>query len=293
METDLNMPENMKIPRDNKSLWELKDYGILLRLGGEYLCEQPVLEKLGLDLEKTAESLRDYVEQLKGKFVGKPVEEIDFSEPLERIKEVAEGLKDPDEQIEEKCKTGQLGIVLSETRTTLRNRIDEFADKIEGKSVSYKKTDSLYQHLERVKYLFLSLIRTYKILSRVIACVGVACFITFVVLLATMQTEKELLVKVGRTKAEIQTKQATLHNLGERMKSIQEQIKALELGQEGELTREQKIKIMELNLATHKLSEKMEKLQFEIEMYRKQLQKEKKEIIELKNKSILQRLLRL
>ena len=98
----------------NEALNEVKDRGLLLYLASGYICDTPVLKKIGTGIDKDLEVIRKHINELKGKVLGKPSERLGINEQLDWISNIARLLKKGDSATKDKCIEGKLGKELNE-----------------------------------------------------------------------------------------------------------------------------------------------------------------------------------
>lgn len=271
---------------------QIKDYAILLEMAGEYLCEESILGKLADGIEECLESLKDYVLRVRRRFVGKPIHEIDISGPYDEIQGLARSIRRPDEQTKELIRRGRIGNKLLGAIKEMAESVQELIERVQGNTEKYKKKDLLIQAYDKLKFFLHTVFATYKVLTRITLCIAVACLIGFVTLLATMETQSELSAHMAQVEASIQRKQGVLSKLEQDILEVNQKTEALENKVE-ELSREEKIKLIELKLRRHNLKEKREKIQLEIKSKREILNQDMRKLEELRKRSFLKRLLRI
>jgi len=290
-------PENsnqdgLVLERRPSELCQIKDYAVLMEIAGSYLCEETVLRKMADDIESNLEGLKDYVYRVRRRFVGRPLHEIGIEGSYDNIAEIARGLKHPDEAAKERFRQGEFGVALMDATRQMSAAIEELVERVQGKTDKYRKKDLLIQIYERVKYLTSTVTTTYKVLTRIVLAVLAACLIGFVILLSTMETEKDILAHVADVKTTIQKKEDALARLVEQIARTRQEARSIE-NRVDELTREDKIKLIQIKLKEHNLDQKREKVQFELNAQKRVLDQDMKRLEELRNKSFIKRLLRL
>jgi hypothetical protein len=112
----------------------------------------------------------------------------------------------------------------------------------------------------------------------------------FSYLFLTMESEKELLKGIEESEAFIQSQQRILSKVDYEKEQLSQKIAAMT---QRELTRREKIEIMDLNLKIHQLSEQSYKVELEINIHEKKSENMQKRLMEVEKKSFLQRLLRM
>jgi len=270
-----------------RALKEIRDSAVMLRFASEYLCEDFFLKKIGASIKKNIKVVESHITYLKRQFVGKPASEIDLREPVKRVVEFAEHLEAAEDKIMRKCRDGDLGEELDERVTLLAGEIEELKDRIEGKSVSYTKTDSVMGFLSRFKFIVRSLVATSKFTLRISALFVIVCLLLFLYLFITMETESGPMKAVEEVRARILSSQEALVRINTELSPLQKKVDGF---QKNDLTRQEEIKLLELNLNVYKLNEKKQKALIDVKMAEKELEKKLKALKAVRQKSFLERL---
>ena len=289
MNTEVIVKETRKSQDPDKALREIRDSAVMLTMAKEYICEDSFLKKTGENIKANIKIIENYIEYLKGQFVGKPIAEIDLSEPVKRLAEFAEHLEKVDDGLKGKCTDGELGKELEEKITSLAGEINALKDRVEGTSVSYTMKDSVIRFLARFKFIIRSLVVTSRFTVRIAALFVLVCLMIFLYLLVTMETERAPLKKVEESRARILSKQEAVVRIEAEIGPIQEEIERF---QKDELTRKEEIKLLDLNLKAHKLTEKKQMALIDVKIAEKELEKKLKELEVVQQKSFLERLLK-
>ena len=290
MDTEIIDREKQIAQESEKALKEIKDSAVMLSLATEYLCEDPFLEKIGANIEKNIEVVENHIENLKKQFVGKPITEVDLKKPLDRVTRFAGRLQKASDGTRQKCTHGELGKELDEKIKSLVSEINSLKERIEGRSVSYTTADSALGFLGRFKFIVRSLAVTSKFTLRISALFVIICLMIFLYLLITMETEKVPLERVEQSRALILEKQADLVRIKAEIKPLREKI---ELARKDEMSRQEEIRLMDLNLKAHKLAGDYQDTLIEVDIAEKALKEKLKELETVQRKSFLERLLRL
>jgi len=267
MDTEIIDREKQIAQNPEKALKEIKDSAVLLSVATEYLCEDPFLKKIGANIEKNIEVVENHVEDLKKQFVGKPVAEVDLKKPLDRVARFSGRLQKASDGTRRKCTQGELGKELDEGVKAL---MDGF--------------------LGRFKFIVRSLAVTSKFTLRISALFVIVCLMIFLYLIVTMETEKVPLERVEQSRALILEKQADLVRLKAELKPLREKI---ESARKDEMSRQEEIRLLDLNLKAHKLAEDQLNTLIEVDIEEKALKEKLKELEAVQQKSFLEKLLRL
>lgn len=290
MDTEIIDREKQIAQESEKALKEIKDSAVMLSVATEYLCEDPFLKKIGATIEKNIEIVQNHVEDLKKQFVGKPITEVDLKKPLDRVTRFAGRLQKANDGTRQKCTHGELGKELDEKIKSLVSEINSLKERIEGRSVSYTTADSALGFLGRFKFIVRSLAVTSKFTLRISALFVIICLMIFLYLLITMETEKVPLERVEQSRALILEKQAALVRIKAEIKPLREKI---DNARKDEMSRQEEIRLMDLNLKAHKLAQDQLNTLIEVDIEEKALKEKLKELEAVQRKSFLEKLLRL
>lgn len=277
------------LPNQFQGLREIRNGVLLLSLGNNYLCEVPFLKKIGESIHSQIDPLRGDILALKEQFPGKFVDEIDTETVLEEIGEISLRLQNPDQELNEKCTIGELGIELETHLEKLTNTIGSLRDQVEGVGQTYTKKDSLVDMFGSVGrsggYAASGLGKVFKILW---VFLGI-CAIAFFALFFTMESQKDLLGKIATNEAHIRSQQEILAGLDREKQELMEQLKVLE---RDDMTRQEKLEAIDLNMKILNLEQRGQKLRLQIQVQLDMMSEHRKKIQEMQKKSFIQRLLR-
>jgi hypothetical protein len=104
-----------------------------------------------------------------------------------------------------------------------------------------------------------------------------------------MESEEKLLEGISRSQTYIQTQQEILATLDYQKEQISEKIDDMS---RRELSRQEKVEVMDLYVNIHKLDEERSNLQVEIQLQEQKIEEKQERIEEIKEKSFVERLLR-
>ncbi len=274
----------------DEALSELKDWIILLDMAGEYLCAKTFLQKMASGIEGTCDVLKNWSQELKERFVGKPMHEIDVAEPFQELELFSHSLMEAEGKLEGHCRQGKVARQLEEKVQFVKERLGSLKDRVEGEAAPYTARDSLTRVFEKLKIVVHGFVTTYKVATRVIFILLLVCVISFFTLFITMEKEGDVLKEIHQIQNIIQSKEGKLAGIKSRIEEIRS--KTLEM-ESHFVTREDKISILELNLRSHKLADLKEKLQAEVDLQKKILGENEQKLERMKQKSFLARLLRM
>jgi hypothetical protein len=289
MDTEVIVKEDHTSQDPEMALKEIKDSAVMLSLANEYLCEDFFLKKIGANIKENIKVVETHIVYLKRQFVGKPTAEVDLSEPVKEVVEFAEHLEEGEDNIKHKCKEGDLGKELEEKIASLAGGINELKNRIDGTSVSYTKTDSVMGFLARFKFIVRSFVATSKFTLRISALFVIVCLVLFLYLFITMERERGPMQAVEEGRARILSKQEALVRIDAKLAPLQKKAEGF---RKDDLTREEEIELLELNLKVYKLGEEKQKALIEVKIEEKELEEKIKELEAVRQKSFLERLLK-
>jgi len=285
-------PMGFNFPDD--PLNEMKDSAVLLSMAGEYLCEDYFMKNTGIIVGSNAEALKDYIEHTAEQFVGRSPEEAGLNETLQSILHIAELLKEADKSAREACSEGKLGTELFEGIKSLGQGIKTLEQRVEGGAVGEAvvpvKRDPFRFIVNPFKLILRAVIATSKFTVKLAATLIILGVLGFAFLYFTMESEKGLVLKVEQSQAEIRSAQAALSRINSELEELRDKVASI---REDEADRKREIEVMDLNLKIYKLSEEQQKAQIDVDMEKEVLEKNLKKLEKMRQKSFLERLLRM
>ena len=273
-------------PPSFASLNEIRDKAILLSIGKAFLCEEVFLVKIGHSIDESLENLREDILSLKMRFVGKFVEDVDTDSILEDLHSQAQVLQAPNRRVADKCTVGTLGEELEETVWTLSEAIRTIKGKVEGEVEEYTRKEAVVKGAKTAGSLVssgVSLVIKLVVLLFLLA-LGPAIYLG-----VTMDREGSLSKQIAESQAYIQSQRTEMVSLKQERDELAARI---ESSQGDNLTREQKLEIMDLNVKVHSLDQRVHKAEAEIAEHERIIKLNQQKIGEIRSKPFLQRYLR-
>jgi hypothetical protein len=267
-----------------------KDWLILLDMAGEYLCGATFLEKMSTAIKEAADVLKNRAQELKGRFVGKPMHEIDMTSSFQELELFCDRLRETEGKLEDRCRQGKIARELEERVRALKEGLGILQDRVEGETDPYTAKDSLKGFLEKLKVPLRGFVRTYKVATRLIGMLFLAGLISFFALYFTMEKAGDVERDIRRIEHTILVKEAKLADIRNRIAEIQS--KAMKT-RSSFVSRDEKISLLEQNLKVHKLNDEKEKLQSEVDQQKEVLNQGREKLQRLRSKSFLASLLRM
>ena len=268
------------------SLHDIRDKAILLSLGKAFLCEEVFLKKIGQSIDESIENLKEDIVSLKTRFVGKFVEDVDTDSILENLHSQATFLQAPDRKVTDKCTVGTLGAELEETVRGLTQAIKVIKSKVEGEVEEYTRKEAVVKGAKTAGSLVSSLV---SLVVKMVVLLFLLALGPAIYLGVTMDREGSLQKQIAESKAYIQSQR---EQIGSLTKQRDELAVRIESSQGDNLSREQKLEVMDLNVTVHGLDQKVHKSEAEITEHERLIKLNQQKLQDIKSKTFLQRFLR-
>jgi len=268
------------------ALHDIRDKAILLSLGKAFICEEVFLIKIGHAIDESLEHLREDILSLKMRFVGKFVEDVDTDSILDELHSQATFLQNPDRRVTDKCTVGTLGAELEETVGVLTQAIRTIKGKVEGEVEEYTKKEAVVKGAKTAGSLVSSVV---SLVIKLVVLLFLLALGPAIYLGVTMDREGSLQNQIAESKAYIQSQRAQIESLRKERDELSGRI---ESSQGDNLSRQQKLEIMDLNVKVHGLDQRVHKAEAEITEHERVIKLSQQKIQEIKAKPFLQRFLR-
>ncbi|MGD2125646.1 MAG: hypothetical protein PVG99_06165, partial [Desulfobacteraceae bacterium] len=202
----------------------------------------------------------------------------------------AEQLQDPSAKMNDKCASGQLGRELEEIVSALTAAIKDVISKVEGELPESVKRYSFLNLLLRPFKTAGSLLSSLSsLIIKLLILLLIIAIGPFAYLFLTMEKEGPLQKEIRQSEAFIQSQREALSSLDAEREQVAGKIEAL---RKDDLTRQEKIEIMELNVKVHGLDTKRHAIEVELATHENKIRENRKRIEEVRKKPFLKRLLR-
>jgi hypothetical protein len=268
------------------SLHDVRDKAILLSLGKTFLCSEVFLVRIGNTIDESIKQLREEILSLKMRFVGKFVEDVDTDRILKDLHSQAALLQHPDDRVIDQCMLGALGAELEETVKALTGAIKTIRGKVEGEVQEYTRKEAVVKGAKTAGGLVSSLASRIgkSVIVIFLLALGPAIYLG-----VTMEREGNLLKQIAASKDFIQSQSEQLASLREERDELAGRT---ESSQRANLSRQQKLEIMDLNIKVRGLDQRIQKAESEIRERENLVRLNQKKLEEIKAKTFLQRYLR-
>ena len=279
-----------KPPNTPKGLHGIRDMALLLNMANTYLCEEAHLRKAGLAIDNHLEELRSDISSLKKKFPGKFVKEVDTDQLFENFQGIVRRLQEPDKEILKKCTTGALGLELENVVNVMGHAVDAIKSQVEGELGTYSKAESVLALKGRIKSVGHRIFTLSTLTLKITGAAVLILLVVFISLFLSMDSPQDLLDKVNQYRTHIQGQMEILSSADAEKERIN---KELDKMREGELTRQERTKVLDLTLETHEINEQALSAQAEIDAYQRRIDEMEEKIDEMNKKPFVRRLFRL
>lgn len=271
-----------------RPLGEIKDSAIILSLGKEYLCVDPILIKIGRVIEQNVEKTREEISAIKRRFPGKYDPEINAENILAEIQALARALQQPNKELSQKCRTGDLGKGLEDKAKALARAVGDVRLKAERERPSYSVIDAFFNLFSRLSGVRRPLGGILSWILKIIFVLFGFSVLTGAYLFITMDREPRLLKKIASSESRIESKQAVIFDLEAKHNEMIRRVADIE---KKELTRQDKIAIMDLEIEMHNIDDEKQRIQAEIGQHRDNIREYRKKIRDIKERSFWKRML--
>jgi hypothetical protein len=272
-----------------RSIHGIRDMALMLSIGNAYLCDAVFLKKIGLTIDTHLKELKNDISSLKRQYPGKFEKEVEADQVLEGIQMTAQHLQEPDEDITKKCNVGELGRELEASVDVLVETVDAIRIQVEGEPEAYTAKEAILGQLGRIKSvgrLFAVLFASaFKVLG-VLVLVGA---LVFSFLYFTMESEEALQKELDQSKSQVESQMKLIARLKSERTEVAGKLDAIP---GGELDRQGKVEVINLSMQVHKLDERMQNAEIQIDVHKRKIKDTEKRLTEMREKTFLQRLLR-
>lgn len=272
-----------------RSIHGIRDMALMLSLGNAYLCDAVFLKKIGLTIDSHLKELKSDISSLKRQYPGKFVKEVEADQVLEGIQMTAQRLQEPDTHITKRCGTGELGIELEANVDALIDTVDALRMQVQGELEGYGKKDAILAQLGHVKSIGRLIVVLFTLAFKVIGVLVLIGAMVFSYLYFTMESEEAFLKEMNQSKSSVETQMKLIASLEAERTQMSEKLDSIP---EGELSREQKLEVINLSMQAHRLDERVHRAEVQIDVHKKKIKELEKSVAEIRDKTFLQRLLR-
>jgi hypothetical protein len=218
------------------------------------------------------------------------VKEVDTDQVIENFQGIVQRLQEPDKEILKKCTTGALGLELENVVNIMGHAIDAIKSQVEGDPGTYSKAESVLALKGWIKPIWHRLFALFSLTVKVTGAAVSILLVVFISLFLSMDSEQDLLNRVSQYRTHIQGQQEILSSADAEKEKVN---KELDMIREGELSRQERARVLNLTLEIHEINEQALSAQAEIDAYQRRIDELEEKIDEMNKKHFLERLFRL
>ena len=276
--------------KTTKGLDGIRDMALLLNLANTHLCEEVYLKKVGLAIDNHLEELGGDISSLKKEFPGKFIKEVDTDQVIENFQRIARRLQEPDKETLKKCSTGALGLELENVVNIMGQTLDAIKSKVVGELGTFSKAEGSVLTLAGwIKFIGRQIFTLSSFTFRITSAAFSILLVVFISLFLTMDSQQDLLDKVSQYENHIQGQLAILSRTNAEKVRIN---KELDMIGEGELSRQERTRALDLTLEIHEFNEEALAAQAEIDAYQRRIDEMEEKIDKMNKKPFIRRLFR-
>jgi hypothetical protein len=272
------------------ALDELKNNTLLLTTANEHLVDEVFLVKIGNNISHVVEVLERDISALKKEYPGKFVNDVDTDSILEKIDHAAQRMLKPSKEIKDNHASGALGREMEANFTSIRKAVEDIRIKVRGTHTQNPGKGSATDILNSFKEVFQSaggiLISGAKILAGLIFIAGVA----FAYLYFTMEKDTVFMNKIAASSALIQEKKGQIPGLEQERQALNDKKNSMKSGKE--MTREEKVAVLEFEVGVKKINDTIDQLEAEIAVQEKKIADNQDKLDEFRKKTFFNKLLK-
>ncbi|MGM0383698.1 MAG: hypothetical protein ACQEQO_09450, partial [Thermodesulfobacteriota bacterium] len=146
-------------PQNEKIIKSIQDIAIILTGASEFVCKKRMLKRFSRTIEESLRKLEDNVAYLKNQFQGNFPDELNPDSSLSTIRDLAVMLKEDNADIEEICRSGELGAKLDVGVTEIRSSMKNIFDALSEGTPRYTIVDRFTEYGGRIKLFLLRISR--------------------------------------------------------------------------------------------------------------------------------------
>jgi hypothetical protein len=273
----------------NRALNEVKDSTLLLKTAKDYLCEDKILNRLGVVIQKNLDELIKGVDELKRNSIGVRLDEIDLRPHVFPMKEIARRMRSSDGRSRDYCSEGRLGKELFDNLTALMGGIRDIKKILQGEDIDYTAAEKAVGLLGRLKFVLIGLMTTSRLALKLAGVAVIVGMIAFGYLFYSMvDAEKKLVEIIKNKEVQIHVSESKISKLDEKIKLLREDIARLD---QLKATRKDEIKLIDLNIKEHELTDERRNAFVEKDLLESELSESESKLKEMNEKPYIMKLL--
>jgi hypothetical protein len=272
------------------ALEELKNNTLLLTTANDHLADDAFLIKIGHNIGRAVEILERDISALKKEYPGKFVNDVDTDSILEKIDGTAQRMLKPSREIKESHASGTLGREMEINFISIKKAVEDLRIKVRGSHTQRPGRNPATEIVNSFSGVFRSaqglLISGAKILAGLIfiACVALAY------LYLSMEKDRAYINEIAASSALIKEKEGQITKLEQERQSLDR--KRITMKSVKEMTREEKVAALEIEVGIKKINDTIDQLEAEIAVQEKKTAENQDKLNELRKKTFYQKLMK-
>lgn len=271
------------------SFGKLKDNAILLTFAKDYMCHDVFLEKIGQDMNKNIDLLKEDIADLRRRYPGKFKTEISTDKIFEKLESTAAGLLTGDDKIKSEVMSGKFGRALNSCLKEVKEAVNKIWMQVKGTELKYTRKEAIGEAIGRSS-IFSGLGFLTTVFGKVFAGLLVLAFAGFIYLYATMEKETTYISENEEHNAFIEQQLNRVEELEAKKAELND---SLMIENKKELTSKTKIAILDLEVKIRELNAELRDLEGSMGARKASISKNNEKIEELNKKSFFETLLKM
>lgn len=271
------------------ALDELKNNVLLLTLANNYLIDDIFLTKIGNNISRAVEILERDIVELKREYPGKFVYDIDTESILEKIDKVAQKMLRPGKEIKDNHASGALGREMESHFMSIKKAVEDIKLKVRGAYHDQRKGPAI-DISGSIQSVFQSVGSMLILGIKVLACIIVLAGVVFVYLFLTIEKETTYVNEIRISSALIKDKKDQVASLEKEKQDLVD--KRESLNRTYNMSRQEKVEALELEVEIRKVEDKINQLEAEISVQENKRSDNQDKLDTLRNKTFIRKLLK-
>jgi len=271
------------------ALNELKNNVLLLSMGNDYLSDERFLIKIGNSISRAVEVLHRDISFLKKEYPGKLMIDADTDDILDKLDSTAQRMLKPGKEIVDSCASGELSREIGLHVNSITSAVELIRMKVQGESPEYTRKEAAINVIGGIKEQIQSSGKIIIAGIKILICLIILAGALFCYLFFTMETEAQFQGEIASSQAYINTQRDLILHLEKERETLLNEPKSVS---DKDLTREEKVAALDLNVKIQKINQNLEDLNAVISFQEKKIMDTRKKIQAFRKKPFIKRLLK-
>jgi hypothetical protein len=271
------------------ALNDLKNNAILLTMANEHLRDDIYLAKIADSINRASETLKTDILDLKKEYPGKFMNEPDTDAIFEKMEMTTQRMLAPDKDIKVEYAGGQLGKEIQSYVMSLSKAVNDLKNAVHGLPADQQKKHPETGLLGKIRYSIHlpgdTLLLAGKIFSYIIILIAaIFCFLYF-----TMENDTTLLNEMTSSQELVKERKALIPKLEQEKEVLYKKRKTTK---SKDMTREEKVAALNLEMEIKKLEDNLEQIAAEISINEKKINDTQEKLEAFRKKPFIKKLLK-